>query len=130
MEFIESIQTCVVKKYCNFEGRASRSEFWWFQLGAFIVSFVWSFIMGFGSGFFAAAGSDGMVHVFQVLNYVPMLALFLPTLGVSVRRLHDVGKSGYWWFLNFICCIGGLYLLYLYVQESDGDNEFGPKPQN
>ena len=132
MQFLEAIQTCIVKKYCDFEGRASRSEFWWYMLGYIIVSYAWSFIIGLITGASVMAGMDGEFHfsALQLLSYVPAIALLLPTLGVSVRRLHDIGKSGWWYLISFICCIGTLVLIYFYVQDSDGDNEYGPRPQD
>ena len=131
MQFLEAIQTCVVKKYCDFEGRASRSEFWWYTLGYVIVSYAWSFIMGLITGASVMAGMDGNVQVsaIQLLSYSPSLALLLPTLGVGARRLHDIGKSGWWQLLYLICC-GGLVLLYFFVQDSEGDNQYGPRPQD
>ena len=131
MQFLEAIETCVVKKYCNFEGRASRSEFWWYTLGYVIVSYAWSFIMGLITGASVMAGMDGnfQFSAIQLLSYIPTVALLLPTLGVGARRLHDIGQSGWWQLLYLICC-GGLVLLYFFVQDSEGDNEYGPRPQN
>ena len=130
MQFLEAVQTCVVKKYCDFSGRASRSEFWWYALAYLVVSYAWSFIVGLLTGGAVMMNTDGTFHfeAIQLLGYIPSLALLLPTLGVCVRRLHDVGKSGWWYFLNFVCCVGSLYLLYLYIQDSEGDNEYGPRP--
>jgi uncharacterized membrane protein YhaH (DUF805 family) len=131
MQFLEAIETCVVKKYCDFEGRASRSEFWWYTLGYVIVSYAWSFIMGLITGASVMAGMDGnfQFSAIQLLSYIPAFALLLPTLGVGARRLHDIGKSGWWQLLYLICC-GGLVLLYFFVQDSEGDNQYGPRPQN
>ena len=131
MQFLEAIETCVVKKYCDFDGRASRSEFWWYTLGYVIVSYSWSFIMGLITGASVMAGMDGnfQFSAIQLLSYIPTFALLLPTLGVGARRLHDIGKSGWWQLLYLICC-GGLVLLYFFVQDSEGDNQYGPRPQN
>ena len=131
MQFLEAIETCVVKKYCDFEGRDSRSEFWWYTLGYVIVSYSWSFIMGLITGASVMAGMDGnfQFSAIQLLSYIPTFALLLPTLGVGARRLHDIGKSGWWQLLYLICC-GGLVLLYFFVQDSEGDNQYGPRPQN
>ena len=130
MQFLEAIETCVVKKYCDFSGRASRSEFWWFTLGTIIVSYVWQFIMSLLIGSAVTFNTDGTFHfeAIQLLGYIPSLALMLPSIAVTVRRLHDVGKSGWWYLLIFVCCIGGLYILFLNIQDSEGDNEYGPRP--
>ena len=131
MQFLEAIQTCIVKKYCDFEGRASRSEFWWFFLGNVIISYAWAFIISMITGASIMAGMDGhyQFSALQLLSYIPTIALLLPTLGVGARRLHDIGKSGWWQLLYLICC-GGLRLLYFFVLDSEGDNQYGPKPQN
>lgn len=130
MQFLESIQTCVVKKYCDFNGRASRSEFWWYTLGYVIISYAWSFIMSMITGASVMAGMDGnfQFSAIQLLSYIPSIGLLLPTLGVGARRLHDIGKSGWWQLLYLICC-GGLVLLYFFIQEGQkGDNQYGPMP--
>ena len=130
MQFLEAIQTCIVKKYCDFEGRASRSEFWWFFLAHVIISYAWNFIIGLITGASVMAGMDGNFHfsALQLLNYVPMVALLLPLLGVGARRLHDIGKSGWLQLLWLICC-GFFVLVFFWVKEGDaGDNEYGPAP--
>ena len=132
MQFLEAIQTCVVKKYCDFNGRASRSEFWWYTLGNVIVCYAWSFIVSMITGASVMVGADGQFHfsALQLLSYIPSIALLLPTLGVGARRLHDIGKSGWLQLLWLICC-GGLILIYFWVKEGDkGDNEYGPAPQD
>ena len=97
MNFGQAISTCF-SKYANFSGRASRPEFWWFFLFQVIVSIVTSF---FG----------------DLINALAALALLLPALSVGARRLHDIGKSG-WWQLIAFTVIGILLLLYWFVQPS------------
>lgn len=110
--------------YCNFEGRASRSEFWWWWLFSFLVTLPFS----------AATNVCQLMHskiyiLFSILSMVVSLALFLPTLGVFVRRMHDIGKSGWWYLLNLICLVGWIILLIWEVKESDPyENEYGPVP--
>lgn len=84
MQFLEAVQTCVVKKYCDFSGRASRSEFWWYALAYLVVSYAWSFIVGLLTGGAVMMNTDGTFHfeAIQLLGYIPSLALLLPTLGV------------------------------------------------
>jgi uncharacterized membrane protein YhaH (DUF805 family) len=109
MQFQESIKTCLTK-YVDFKGRASRSEFWWFVL--------FSAIANFGSG----AISDQ-------LQVIVALALFLPYLAASIRRLHDIGKNWYWILIGIIPLIGALVLIYFYVQKSSPTaNAFGDVP--
>lgn len=92
MTFGQSIKTCF-SKYVTFSGRASRSEYWWFALFSFIVGFI------------------------PVVNLLGLL-LILPGLAVAVRRLHDIGKSGWNFLWVLIPFLGALYLLWLYIQES------------
>lgn len=111
-------------KYCCFTGRASRSEFWWWQLFTFIV--------GIPFGYFqvAAMMSDGEPSTFiNILNYIVSLALLLPGLGLDWRRLHDTGRSGWNICWNFLPLIGQIILLVFWCQPSqEGDNKYGPEP--
>ena len=126
---IEWYKKVVFENYANFTGRARRSEYWYFTLAQFIIllSLVLLGVIG-GSifdnvlgGFFVAYG------VFVLYS----LATLLPTLGVVVRRLHDVGKSGWFYFIAFIPFVGGIWLLVLMCTEGDyGDNDYGSDPKN
>lgn len=119
LSFGEAVKKAFVENYCNFTGRASRSEFWWFTLFSAIVGFVIGFILGiFGAG-------PTTVQVFQGIIG---LAFLLPGLGVSVRRLHDIGKSGWWILIGLIPLVGAIVLLIWYCKDSQGDNEYGPEP--
>jgi uncharacterized membrane protein YhaH (DUF805 family) len=102
--FTESIQTCF-RKYADFKGRASRSEYWWFALLVVLASF--------------AAGLLG-----DAANALVALALFLPYLAVSARRLHDTGRSGWWQLVWYIPFIGWLVMIYWCVQDSEGPNAY------
>ena len=103
----------VLQKYIVFEGRARRQEYWMFMLVNFIISLI------------LAALSFG------VLETVYGLAVFLPSLGVSFRRLHDTGRSGLWLLLGLIPIIGALVLLYFFAQDSTpGTNQYGPNPKS
>ena len=118
----------IVDNYVNFSGRASRSEYWYFVLLNFIISMVFNII----TFVLASNGvSDGLTVV-QVLSWLVSLALFLPGLGVSVRRLHDIGKSGWWLFIILIpCCIGLIWLVILMCKGSEmEENEYGPVPED
>lgn len=111
----------VLKKYAVFEGRASRTEFWMFALFNFIVGVV----LGIVDGILHLKGTYGL----GVLGGLYNLGVLLPSIGVSIRRLHDTGRSGWWLLLSFIPIIGWIVLLVFYVMESQaGDNEHGPNP--
>ena len=98
MDFVQAIKSCL-GQYATFTGRASRSEFWWFFLFQLLVM--------------AATGMLG-----DVINGIASLALLLPALAVGARRLHDIGRTG-WWQLLLLTGIGFLVLLYWWVQPSD-----------
>jgi uncharacterized membrane protein YhaH (DUF805 family) len=130
MSFENAIRTVVEDKFFDFSGRASRSEYWWMQLGliglqiGMVIVFV---IMGLILG---EAGALLGMGVMVLLS----LALFLPLLGVTVRRLHDGGRSG-WWFLlaliPFVNFIGAwVILVFLIMDGQPGDNQYGPVPTN
>lgn len=121
MTFGQSISTCF-SKYAVFTGRASRSEFWWWTLFTAIIGFLF--------------GIPNSLHVLQgsgsglpVISYIVSLILFLPSLGVMIRRLHDTGKSGWWCLLNLIPGLGTLILLIFCVQPSQPfPNQYGDVP--
>ena len=108
---------CVTKKYAEFNGRARRKEYWLFTLVYILLIvlavIIMSIIPFLGMIIYAAAG----------------LGLLLPSLAVAVRRLHDVGKSG-WFLLLALVPIISLYLLYLFIQDgTPGANQYGPNPK-
>lgn len=115
MGLLEAVQS-VFSQYATFSGRARRSEYWFFSLFNLIVA--------------AVLFAIGYVIETSILSNLYSLAVFIPGLAVAVRRLHDVGKSGWWMFIVFVPIIGGLWLLYLEVQDSvAGENEYGPNPK-
>ena len=123
LSFSEAINICF-KKYACFHGRASRSEYWWWTLFQIIIS------MGINIVTFDPSPSDLDQYLLEnPWTCLISIALFLPSLGVSVRRLHDIGKSGWWLLLNLFCCIGSIILLVWNCRESDTyTNEYGDQP--
>ena len=116
MNFSDSVATCL-KKYVDFNGRALRSEYWWFVVFQIVVGFG----IGLASGLFALseATAKGLSGLFS-------LAMLLPSLAVAARRLHDVNRSG-WWQLIAFTIIGLIPLLYWLCVEGDATaNEYGP----
>jgi uncharacterized membrane protein YhaH (DUF805 family) len=115
MDFTTSVKTCF-SKYANFNGRAIRSEFWWFVLFCIVVGMVLgaldAMIFGYGAiGIFAL--------IFQ-------LGTIVPSLSVGARRLHDIGKSGWWQLLILIPIIGWIILIYWFAQNThENENQFG-----
>ncbi|MFF7361377.1 DUF805 domain-containing protein [Streptomyces sp. NPDC008125] len=106
----------VLKNYVGFSGRARRKEFWMFVLFNFIVAVVLSII--------------GQVIGSQFLYYIYVLAVILPSLAVGVRRLHDTGRSGWWYFIGLVPLVGGIILLVFFASEGKAEaNEHGPNPK-
>jgi uncharacterized membrane protein YhaH (DUF805 family) len=114
MTFTDSITTCL-SKYATFKGRASRSEFWWFYL--FTVLLVWGATL-VGAFAFVGQGAEEMQFGSDLLSGIVNLAVTIPVLAVSSRRLHDTGRSG-WWFLLAFTIIGILLLIYWWAKEGD-----------
>lgn len=116
LTFAEAVQRGF-QNYCNFSGRASRSEYWWFALFAFLAGCVAQFFGGIFSHSMAA-----------VLSSITSLVLFLPNLGLLFRRLHDTNHSGWWWLIAFTG-IGCILLLIWCVQDSQPyENRYGQVP--
>ena len=110
MTFLESVSTCL-KKYFVFEGRASRSEYWWFQL---IVS---------PSYLISTILENEIAYFFLGIT----LFTLIPAISAGVRRLHDTNRSGFFLLISFIPFIGGLVLLFFLIPEgTKGKNRFGP----
>ena len=112
MNFVESIQACY-KKFFDFSGRASKSEYWWFQLYTIII---------YGMQF---VFQGDLVLVFSILVIVNVI----PAYAAGVRRLHDTDKSG-WMVLISVIPLIGLYIIVLLIADgTKGKNRFGPKPK-
>jgi uncharacterized membrane protein YhaH (DUF805 family) len=108
------------EKYVGFSGRATRAEFWWWTLFAWLVGVAASIVDNI------IASSSNMA-TFTGVQLVLSLVLFLPGLAVAVRRLHDTGRSGWWWLIAFLPCAGIIVLIVFWVMESNpGDNQYGP----
>lgn len=128
MTFSRAISTCF-SNYANFSGRATRSEYWYFALFNFLIN-----ISFFTITYIAAYnGSSSTVGIISIISIIYSLAVLLPSLAVSVRRLHDTGRSGWWFLINlvFICYIGPIWFIVLMCKDTDdGENEYGPVPDD
>lgn len=111
-------------KYAVFSGRARRSEYWYFVLFTCLIAFALAAI-----GLAVAAATHGPSTLVQYLVDFFSVLILLPSLAVSVRRLHDIGMSGWWVLLNLVP-FGGLVLVYFFCQDSQsGTNQYGPNPK-
>jgi uncharacterized membrane protein YhaH (DUF805 family) len=114
----------VLRQYADFSGRARRKEYWMFVLFGVIFLFVAGMIDGILS---VALDLQEPVMVCYVTYY---FAILLPALAVVVRRLHDIGKSGWWLLIGLVPLIGGIWLFVLLVQDSEeGENQYGANPK-
>jgi uncharacterized membrane protein YhaH (DUF805 family) len=113
-----------LKKYATFSGRARRKEYWIFVLVTFLFTIVALFIDGL------LLGTTGQETGYGLVYGLFTLAMLLPSLSVLVRRLHDVGKSGWWIFISLVPFIGGIWLLVLLLSDSQPtENQYGLNPK-
>ena len=102
--FGDAIKICF-NKFAEFEGRARRSEFWWWYLFTVLVGWI------------------------PYIGWLASLVFLIPTLAVGARRLHDTGRSGWLQLLMLIPCVGNIILIIWWCEDSKGDNEYGPSPK-
>ncbi|WP_317933156.1 DUF805 domain-containing protein [Halioxenophilus sp. WMMB6] len=115
-----------LKKYAVFSGRARRKEYWLFALFNILITMALYIlvIVGAVNNIAALAGIAG------ILIAIYMLAIILPALGVTVRRLHDTNRSGWWFFIQFVPIVGGIILLIFTIMDgTPGDNDYGSDPK-
>ncbi|OGR85014.1 MAG: hypothetical protein A2901_06065 [Elusimicrobia bacterium RIFCSPLOWO2_01_FULL_54_10] len=109
--------TGVLKKYAVFSGRSRRKEYWMFTLINFLI-------------IVALVVVENLLDIFGP-NLIYGLAVFVPSLAVAIRRLHDTDRSGWWMLIGLIPVIGAIVLIVFMVMDSTpGDNRFGPNPKS
>ncbi len=131
MTFSDSVKTCL-SKYTTWQGRASRSEFWFFYLFMLVclaVAAAIDHLLGttfkFDNPANGAEVSIGYGYVYALVG----LGLMLPQLAVMVRRLHDTGRSGWWYWIILIPLIGAILLLVWFCSRGTvGNNQYGSDP--
>ena len=120
MSFTQAIQTCLKEKYFDFKGRAPRSEYWWFALFGWAMMIILSILDDL---IFNTASGYGF------LTTIWGLLILLPSIGVGIRRLHDLDKSGWWLLISLIPIIGFFILVFFFVKQGTrGQNRFGVDP--
>ncbi|MEN9409047.1 MAG: hypothetical protein RL216_1021 [Pseudomonadota bacterium] len=124
MNMIDAVKA-VFSKYATFEGRARRSEYWWFVLFNLIVSIILEAAFGGGHGM----GEGGMMMGGNLVSTLWSLATLLPAIAVGARRLHDIDRTGWWLLLWFIPLIGWIALIVFFASRGTaGPNRFGNDP--
>ncbi|MET9955875.1 DUF805 domain-containing protein [Streptomyces sp. NPDC006339] len=107
----------VLKKYAVFSGRARRKEYWMYTLFNVIALIIVAVI-------------DQAISTYPLLYGIYALATFLPSLGVTVRRLHDTGRSGWWILISLVPLVGGIILLVFLASDGEAQqNAHGPNPK-
>lgn len=116
MSFVDAVKS-VFSQYAGFSGRARRSEYWFFCLFNIIVS-----------GILGVLGTA--IPILSTVSLLYSLAIFLPSLAVCIRRLHDIGKSGWFYLFAFIPLVGSIILIIWFCKDSEpGANQWGPNPK-
>lgn len=113
----------VLKKYSAFSGRARRKEYWVFLLFNIVISVALAVIDG-------ATGTFSEEMGLGLLGGVYALAVLIPSIAVSVRRLHDTDRSGWWLLLAVVPVLGAIVLLvFMALDSKPGENQYGPNPK-
>lgn len=109
-----------LKKYAVFSGRSRRREFWWFVLVNAIIGAI-----------FQCLGNDqNDPNFWNFIGWLYGLAVLIPSIAVQVRRLHDTGRTGWWWFIGLVPLVGWIVLVVFDLFDSEpGPNEYGPNPK-
>ncbi len=118
MSFMEAIQSAF-SKWNDFTGRSRRSEYWYFFLFNIVISVIFNTLTGMTG-----------LEFFSWLSYIYSLVVLVPGIAVSVRRMHDIGKSGWNLLWSLLPCVGGILLLIWLVKDSEpGANMYGSNPK-
>ena len=111
-----------LKKYADFKGRSRRSEYWYFVLFNILAVMAIAMISGILSSIIGDA-AFGLTAIYYI-------GIIIPSLAVAVRRLHDTGRSGWWYLIGLIPIIGGIVLIVFFCEDSKpGSNQWGPNPK-
>ena len=115
MQFSDAVRA-VLTNYAGFTGRAGRSEFWYWVLFTFLVQVAISIL--------AMMIADSLSYLGNLFS----LATLIPSIAVGARRMHDIGKSGWWQLVNLVPVLGWIYFIYLAAQPSGAPNAYGTGP--
>ncbi len=124
MDLKTAVTSVLKSNYANFNGRARRSEYWYYWLFMMIVDIIFSVLSA------VLGGVPVLGVLLKIVTFVVAVAVFIPGLAVSFRRLHDTGRSAWWLFISLIPLVGTIILIVLFVQDSQpGENKYGPCPK-
>lgn len=124
MGFVDAIKVCF-RKYADFNGRASRAEYWWF----FLLNLIFGWLCNIPYGQILNGTATTASYFLLCVGGLISLAMIVPFLAVSWRRMHDIGKGGGWWFINFVPIIGWIWFFILAATKGEpAANRFGDAP--
>lgn len=132
MNMIEAVRS-VLSKYATIQGRARRSEYWYWHLAIILaimlLGLIWATTISLSAVFQNETGL-----VVSIILYIIMIALLIaimiPSITVTVRRLHDINKSGWWYFISFVPYVGSIVLfIFTLFDSTPGANEYGENPK-
>ena len=121
---LESTKITLFKNYCDFSGRSRRRDFWFYILFLMIIGYFYFYIFLFLTDF-CRFEPDFVITLLVLIS----LILLFPLISLTVRRLHDTGKSGFYIFIQLLPIIGTLILLVALLEDSKNDNIYGPSPK-
>lgn len=124
MDFKTAVESVLKKNFANFNGRARRSEFWYYYLFTFIVAIILNVVSA------VLGGIPVLGLLVSIVVWLIVVALIIPGIAVGFRRLHDTGKSGLFILVNLIPAVGSIVYLVLCAQDSQpGENQYGANPK-
>jgi len=125
---IEWYKIAMFENYSNFSGRARRSEYWYFRLATAVIFFA---LIAFAGLLAIVTGGALAFQIAMAIFFIYILLSVIPSLAVTVRRMHDLGKSGWNVLISFIPLVGPIWFLVLLATEGEqGENYYGPDPKS
>ena len=126
MGFFEAVKT-VFGKYATFSGRARRKEYWYWNIFVVLITYLIYIPLSLYGSYNDDAFATSLT---LIITFIICVGTIVPSIAVSVRRLHDIGKSGWWYFISFIPGIGGIILFVFTLMDSQpGANKYGENPK-
>ncbi len=123
---IDWFKKVVFHNYANFEGRARRAEYWYFYLLTIVICIPPYILLIVG----LVQESTAIIVVSGLLLAIIVFGLFIPTLAVFVRRMHDTGKSGWYFLLNFVPIVSLVVFIFTLLESDKFTNKYGKDPKN
>ena len=128
--FVDAVKKALMQNYANFNGRASRSEYWWMMLFAAFLYFPAIMIDNLAGLVIIESDPDSGIGL-GPLYLLYILGMLLPVVSLAVRRLHDIGRSGWWYLIIFVPCVGVIvFFVFIVMDGQPHHNDYGEVPTN